>query len=1016
MNMRYTLLLLAFLFSSFIQAQITIEVTVLEGTSDSDCGDLIGSPENIWSVKVNEQDWTTFGETDFCRYESAPHLQFSETFSCPADLGELELCFRAFENDPSLFSPPCSLNPGSCAEEICEVFPIEEGTFTLALPNGGSASGEVQFEISFQGDFIGDANDLPCTAIDLGQLTANGTVGDASLSQFNNYCGTKSPDEPDPGDFLAPWRNNVGVWFAFTTSDEPVHRLQVRGTSDPENTGDPLQLQVGVFAADACDGSFTYLGGSGPSNIDNDFDEAFQLDCGPELQSNSTYYIVVDGVDDSPEQKNGRFGLEVQAIPLVPNEIDATLCFGESLDILSLSYDASGNYQDTISLADGCDTIIHASILVLEEIEIDINQLTEATDEGAADGLARASATGGAGDFSFEWSDGNREPSNGMLVGGETVSVTVTDANDCTAIASLFVEFLRPIAPMVVGDTLRCFGDTDGTITLSALEGKPPYTFVWEGLNNDISGTGVLRTEGEEVALTDLAAGDYSITISDNISANAVIIGTIRQPDELALNILENRAASCFGFCDGTLEIQMQGGTLPYSYDFPRGDFDLIRFSDLCAGDFFLTVTDGNNCQSVFNTPIEEPEEFIATADIQEVACFGGMDGAISVSTNGNPIAYDWNTGATEAELNELSAGEYILTVTNADNCQDTLSVSITQPSEALGVNIEIAEVISCFNAQDGRLEAQVSGPGEMLTYTWNIGQNTASISQLSPGDYRVVVENENGCITVDSISLTQPTELQIGDVEIQNLGCTDALQTGFIQLNGVAGGTPPYDYSIDGVRFASQARIENLFEGDYTAVVRDAQDCETEQDFSILPAPDVQVSLGGNRLIKLGETIELSAQSNFENLIYTWEGIDSLNCTNCERVEVMPLRTSTYSVQVSDPATECTASDVVVISISKERDVYIPNAFSPNADGINDYFTIYGGPSVSAVRSLHIFDRKGSLIYKEENVKANDPNTGWNGQFNGQLLRPSVFVYFAEVEFIDGSMLVYEGDVAIVR
>ena len=1020
--MRYlTTLLLTLLFCQISFAQLNIEVRVLSGTSDSDCGDLIGSPDHIWSVKVNEQSWTTYGETNIgfttCTYEAVPNVQYQTTATCPADLEEIEICFRAFENDPSIFNV-CGVSPGICREVICQSFAPVPGTYSLAIPEGLSAEGELQFEIVTTGSLIGDANDLPCSAIDLGQIGMEGTIGDASIGRFNNYCGSYTPDEPNPADILTSWTNNIGTWFTFTTLDEPIHRLKIRGRSDPEQAGDPIFLQLGLFVADSCAGDFRYLGGSPSTSSDtNGFDEFVQIECSEDLLPNTTYYLLVDGVVATEEQLSGIFGLEVTTEALRPNEIDTTLCFGESLEIAGLIYDQTGSFRDTLTLATGCDTIIHADILVLEELRIDTEQITKATSEGAADGIGMASATGGAGGYQFLWEDGSTDATNGNLVGGETVGVSVTDANGCQASTTLFVDFIRPLMPMIVEDTLDCFGDTDGEISLAIFEGRPPYRFEWSDGLGEQSGAGILNMEGETTLISGLSAGAYSITVSDGISEEVVIVATVSQPEQLQLNVIENQAASCFSFCDARLEIDLTGGTLPYDIQFPRGDFELTTFTNLCAGNFQITVTDANNCIEFFDIEIEEPDEFIATAEAQNVSCFEGTDGTISISTNGNPIAYTWSNGATTANLTGLPAGEYSLTVTNEDGCEDEVNVRISEPTEPLEVQLDLLQEITCFGDADAILAANVNGPFDSLRYAWSNGESTQQIEQLAPATYTLLIENESGCIATDSFIITQPELLRIDAFSTQDLGCTPELSAGYVQVDGVSGGIMPYEYSLDGIRFSPNPRQENLQAGDYSLIVRDANACEGDTTFRILPEPDLQVTLGEDRVLPLGRTLDLEAISDTDNLQYTWEGIpDSIKCDNCSGFSFVPFANNTYRVQVFDPVTSCTADAAVTIRISREEDLYFPTAFSPNGDGRNDFFTIFSGPSVSSIQHFKIFDRRGHLVYDSPTILLNEANTGWDGRFRNQEMRPSVFVFTAEVEYIDGKVEVIGGEFSLVK
>jgi gliding motility-associated-like protein len=128
-----------------------------------------------------------------------------------------------------------------------------------------------------------------------------------------------------------------------------------------------------------------------------------------------------------------------------------------------------------------------------------------------------------------------------------------------------------------------------------------------------------------------------------------------------------------------------------------------------------------------------------------------------------------------------------------------------------------------------------------------------------------------------------------------------------------------------------------------------------------------------------------------------------------------MPFQTTAYTLTASS-ADSCTASDSVTVHVLKKRDVFVPNAFSPNGDGINDLLTVFGGREVVSVRQFKVFSRWGALVFVQKDFQPNQVTAGWDGTFKGKELKPDVFAWFAEIEFVDGAVVVYEGDVAMVK
>ncbi|MEL7120288.1 MAG: gliding motility-associated C-terminal domain-containing protein, partial [Bacteroidota bacterium] len=129
----------------------------------------------------------------------------------------------------------------------------------------------------------------------------------------------------------------------------------------------------------------------------------------------------------------------------------------------------------------------------------------------------------------------------------------------------------------------------------------------------------------------------------------------------------------------------------------------------------------------------------------------------------------------------------------------------------------------------------------------------------------------------------------------------------------------------------------------------------------------------------------------------------------------VAPVETTTYRLTAAD-SLGCFRTDFVTVTVDKSRDLYAPTAFSPNGDGINDFFLPQPGPNVANIRSMNIYSRWGSLIYTGTNLDLNNPNSGWNGKVGTEDVPVGTYVYAMEVEFKDGEVVIVQGDVALIR
>jgi len=344
----------------------------------------------------------------------------------------------------------------------------------------------------------------------------------------------------------------------------------------------------------------------------------------------------------------------------------------------------------------------------------------------------------------------------------------------------------------------------------------------------------------------------------------------------------------------------------------------------------------------------------------------------------------------------------------------DTLVVVEPPPPVVLNGN---AINVSCFGAGDGIAEVSPSGGVGNYTYQWNdLAMQTDSIaSGLEPGLYGVTVADGNGCTTTASITITQPAELFLDIIEIENVLCFGDT-SGNITVLG-SGGNPGYEYSVDGINFQLDTTLRDLRAGTYEIFVLDQLGCSTSAMATITEPSELIVNAGRDTTVELGfpANINTVVFPFFRPVSYEWSPVEDLNCDDCPRVEAIAPNTTIYSVTVTDE-TGCTAVDSVMVSVLKIRPVYVPNAFSPNADGVNDFFTAFAGPAASQIRQLSVFNRWGAVVYEGRNIPLNEERFGWDGLFKGQVLPPDVFAYYLVVDFIDGESVEYEGDITIIK
>ncbi len=859
----------------------------------------------------------------------------------------------------------------------------------------------------FQGTFgfqarsvaVPEAADAPCDAENLGAVPEGGMV--STNGQRSNFCAT-SVNDP----FVPAFSVQTSVWFQFTAP--PSGHVIIEGISDTQIA--PWAVQLALFASsnNTCSGTMLHVA----SRFDgNTLDETLQVSC---LYPGQPYWVMFDGFGAGGR---GIFSLRIRDagdITPVTNQ-NVTICAGASLTVGSSVYTVSGTYTNRIQVFAGCDSIVNTTLTVLPPISLSLTQNLPAFGAGASNGVATASAIGGVGNFSYQWCNGETGPQATALPGGQSCSVTVTDGFGCTQVETIFIDQALPLQPLFAGSTLRCAGDSDGSVSFSISEGWPPYNYSWQEVGGSANGSGAINAEGEQVILSGLRAGRYQVTVSDTFAQNVFSVDVLAPP---ALLITANQvdSASCFSFCDGLVSITASGGTGAYQYAWSGAQAPGPQISNLCAGNYQLSVTDANGCLAVLPVSIGEPEEFIATATVlRPVSCFGGADGQAVVVTNGSPAAYAWSSGANTPTAGQLATGFYDVTVTNADGCQDIASIFIPQPVAPVSAVITEDKAVTCYGFSDAILSAQPGGPGQSFTFSWSNGFGERLNAGLAAGPYSVTVTNELGCKGEAAYTLSQPDSIT-ASLEIEHINCRNIAQGGAIFIENVRGGNGMYSFSLDGAGFGSAPIFTGLQPGSYVLNIRDVRGCTYRFPATVDAPPVLTVSLGEDLIIPLGDSITLTAETNSPAPLFTWKSSEGDDPLADQSVTVRPVFNTAYTVTVFDTISFCSVSDVILVMVDKTRRVFIPNAFSPNGDGHNDTFFPFGGTDVRLVRQFHVFSRSGAMLFSASDTQANDPANGWDGMLKGRQLPPGVYVWMAELEFADGLREVFKGDVMLMR
>jgi gliding motility-associated-like protein len=369
--------------------------------------------------------------------------------------------------------------------------------------------------------------------------------------------------------------------------------------------------------------------------------------------------------------------------------------------------------------------------------------------------------------------------------------------------------------------------------------------------------------------------------------------------------------------------------------------------------------------------------------------------------------------------------GVYYLIGTDPNNsCKnyltETVNANLATPTAEAGTGF----VVSCFESETNVLDGSASFGSGGVSYQWTTvngnllsGVNTAKPFIDAAGTYVLTVTDlVNGCTDSDEVNIT--TDGPVAQTLVLQPPCFD--DKGSIFVQGVSGGVPPYVYSFDnGENFSSENNLVNIDPGAYSIVVQDANGCESKILENVVQPVEFDIDIEPQVTVQLGESYQLETQLNVpvdEIASVWWTPSLGLSCIDCLDPILTPVESKVYKVTVKT-INGCEDSGTILIKVETKGGVYVPSAFSPNNDGNNDKFMVFADPvSVLKVKSFLVFSRWGETVYQYYNFAPNDPAYGWDGNHRGEAMNPAVFTWFAEVEFVDGRVELFEGDVILMR
>ncbi|MCB0430000.1 MAG: T9SS type A sorting domain-containing protein [Flavobacteriales bacterium] len=564
-----------------------------------------------------------------------------------------------------------------------------------------------------------------------------------------------------------------------------------------------------------------------------------------------------------------------------------------------------GTYYVTVTDKNGCYHVDSVAINEPSPLSAGVTS-TDPNCSGACDGTATMTASGGVGPYNYTWDAGagNQTTATANNLCAGTYMCTITDNNGCMMVDSVVINDAAPMTSTMAQTDVNCSGTCDGSATVTPAGGQAPYTYAWDaGAGNQTTATA-----------NSLCVGTYFVNIMDSKGCSHMDSVTINEPSPMSA-AMGQQDVNCSGSCDGKAWVSAAGGVGPYVYqwDSNAGNQTTDTAFNLCAGMYYVTVYDANQCFLTDSVAVNQPTPVSISMNNTDVMCQGVCDGSATVNVTGGvgPYTFQWDAnaaGQTTQTANNLCAGWYLVTVYDNGGCYVVDSVNIAEPvTMTTSVNTTGS---NCSGGCDGSATVNATGGVPPYTYLWDAAnQTTATANNLCDGLYHVSVTDANGCMHVDSAMISGPAPITI------TFNTSGAICAGTCEGSAQAtasGGNAPYTFQWDDPGASTASDAQNLCPGTYHVIVTDATGCSATDSVTIYQfTPIVLTSSATNATCGNNNgsgTVNVSGGVSPYNIQWPSTAGSQTSAT------ANNLGKGSYMVMVSD-ANGCTDSVVVLVS-----------------------------------------------------------------------------------------------------
>ncbi|WP_339757276.1 gliding motility-associated C-terminal domain-containing protein [Algoriphagus aquimarinus] len=617
---------------------------------------------------------------------------------------------------------------------------------------------------------------------------------------------------------------------------------------------------------------------------------------------------------------------------------------------------------------------------------------------------------GGIAPYTYRWNTLQTTKDRTNLYSG-TYTVVITDA-----VGTIHTEriVVQPPYPLILNPVEKtdasCSSGNDGSAKISVKVGRgEPYRVTW---SNGLTDTW---------EATNLEPGSYSVTVADKFNCDITTTFEIKAASE-GMQVSEAiQDLGCSGLSNGSINLSVKGGQAPYTYQWSNGSTskDLINITE---GDYSVIIKDQTGCSFQASYAVKAATQMGLKETVQPESCAGAGNGSIQVSVQGGtaPYIYKWNNGQSTSKLGDVNAGDYSLIVTDAFGCTVEKKFTVGTDS-ALELEVLDQTKAACAGSSAGSIHLAIKGASGKYSTKWSDDPSAGlNRENLSAGTYHLSVSDESGCNVSKTFTIAEAQALQARIETVLDVDCAIGAITGVAWVS-IKGGVQPYQISWSSGEEATR-EINFHSSGSLKVNVTDALGCTSQTEVRVdFPS---QINKAGRldfdyRKLEISSEPEVQVDEEiiFESVISDdfigWEWSFGDGNASKEKDPIHIFQTSGM-FEVTLTAYDiygCSSIEKNIIQVNTPLEfITIPNAFTPNGDGLNDTFI----PKLRAVStfSMDIFNTWGEKMYSVSGLESK----GWDGVYQGQVSPPGNYLYQITYTSRDGQLFTRTGGVTLIR